>query len=215
MYTALAGRPDISYVVAALTGSNLPPFTSHLTAARRVLQYLKLTVDFRLHLNRNGMDVDIGNCLIGYSDSDWVDNSVDRKSQGGHVFLTSNGAISLQSWNQSHIAISTFGVEFIACSAASREAKWVLQLQNDIQNKDSPPWPIDCDIQGTLTLITMGIIKVQIEHIGVCYHNSGHLHRRRTVNHAYVHTDEHVADILMNALTTDKHTKFTKAMGLW
>jgi len=41
MYTALATRPDISYVVAALSRYNLRPFTSHMTTAKRVLQYLK------------------------------------------------------------------------------------------------------------------------------------------------------------------------------
>ena len=49
LYAALATRPDISYVVAALSRYNLRPFTSHITAAKRVLQYLKSTADFRLH----------------------------------------------------------------------------------------------------------------------------------------------------------------------
>jgi len=37
MYIALATRPDISFAVAALSSYNSRPFTSHLTAARRVL----------------------------------------------------------------------------------------------------------------------------------------------------------------------------------
>jgi hypothetical protein len=46
MYTALATQPDISYAVAALSRYNSRPFTSHMTAAKRVLQYLKSTADF-------------------------------------------------------------------------------------------------------------------------------------------------------------------------
>jgi len=46
MYTALATRPDISYAVAALCRYNSHQFTSHMTAAKRVLQYLKATADF-------------------------------------------------------------------------------------------------------------------------------------------------------------------------
>jgi len=49
MYAALAPRPDISYAVAALSRYNSRPFTCHMTAAKRVLQYLKSTADFRLH----------------------------------------------------------------------------------------------------------------------------------------------------------------------
>jgi hypothetical protein len=186
-----------------------------MTAAKRVLQYLKSTADFRLHFT--GIGIEIGNSLVGYSDSDWANDSADRKSQGGHVFLASNGAVSWQSRKQSLIAMSTLEAEFIACSEASREAKWLLQLQKDIHGsqRDSPPLPINCDNQGALTLITTGIIKARTKHIDVCYHNSRDLHKRRIVNYSYVHTDENVADILTKALTKDKHTKFTRAMGLW
>jgi len=131
------------------------------------------------------------------------------------VFLTSNGAISWQSRKQSLIAMSTLEAEFIASSEASRDAKWLLQLQKDIHKKDSPPLPINCDNQGALTLITTGVIKARTKHIDVCYQNSRDLHRRRIVNYSYVHTNENVADILTKALTKDKHEKFTKAMGLW
>jgi len=215
MYAALATWPDISYAVAALSRYNSRPFTSHMAAAKRVLQNRKSTADFRLHFNSNGIGID--NSLIGYSDSDWANDSADRKSQGGHVFLASNGAISWQSRKQSLRAMSTLEAEFIACSEASREAKWLLQLQKDIHSskKDSPPLPINCNNQGALTVITTGIIKARTKHINVCYHNSRDLHKRRIVKYSYVHTNENVADILTKALTKDKHEKFTKAMGLW
>jgi hypothetical protein len=234
MYAALATRPDVSYAVAALCRYNSQPFTSHMTAAKRVLQYLKSTADFRLHVNGisngigigisngigigigNGIGIGIGNSLVGYSDSDWANDSVDRKSQAGHMFLASNGgAVSWQSRKQGLIAMSTLEAEFIACSEASREAKWLLQLQKDIHGKDLSPLPINCNNQGALALITKGIIKARTKHINVCYHNSRDLHKRQIVNYSYLHTDDNVADIFTKALTKDKHTKFTKAMGLW
>ena len=43
MYIVLATRPDISYAVSALSRYNSRPFTSRLTAAKRVLRYLKAT----------------------------------------------------------------------------------------------------------------------------------------------------------------------------
>jgi len=79
--TALATRPDISYVVAALSHYNSWPFTSHMTAANRVLQYLKFTADFQLCFNC----INISSTLVGYSDSDWANDSADHKSQRGHI----------------------------------------------------------------------------------------------------------------------------------
>jgi len=176
MYAALATPPDISYAVVALSRYNSQPFTSYTTAAKRVLQYLKSSADFGLHFTGNGIGIgiDIGNSLAGYTDSDWATDSMDRKSQGGHVFLASNGgAVSWQSRKQSLITMSTLKGEFIACSEVSREPKCLLQLQKDIHSsqRDSPPLPINCDNQGAVTLITMGIIKARTKHIDVCYHN--------------------------------------------
>jgi hypothetical protein len=217
MYTALATQPDISYAVAALSRYNSRPFTSHMTDAKQVLPYLKSTADFRLHFNGNGIGIGIGidNSLVGYSDSDWANDSADRKSHGGHVFLANNGgAVSWQSRKQRLIAMTTLEAEFITCSKASSEAKWLLQLQNDIRGKDLPPPPINCDNQGALALITTGIISAHTKHIDICYHNSRDLQKRQIVNDSYVHTDENVADIFKNALTKYKHTKFTKSMGM-
>jgi hypothetical protein len=184
-----------------------------MTAGKTVLQYLKSTGDFRVHINRNGIGIE--NSFVGYSDSDWANDSADRKAHGGHVFLASNGAISWQSRKQSLIAMSTLKAEFIAWSEASREAKWLLQLQQDIHKKDPPLLPINCDNQGALTLITTGIIKARTNHMDVCYPNGRDLHRRRKVNYSYLHRNENVADILTKALVKDKHEKFIKAMGLW
>jgi len=74
MYAALATRLDISYAVTALSRYNLRSFTHPITTAKRVLQYLKSTANFRLHFTGNGISIgisiDIGNSLVGYSDSD-------------------------------------------------------------------------------------------------------------------------------------------------
>jgi hypothetical protein len=133
IYAAIPTRPDISYAVAALSCYNSRPFTSHITAAMRVLQHLISTADFQLHFNGIGIGIDIGivigiiigivigNSLVGYYDSDWADDSADRISQGGHVFLASNGVIWWQSRKQSLIVMSTLEAEFIACSKASRK----------------------------------------------------------------------------------------------
>jgi hypothetical protein len=211
MYAAFATRPDISYVVAAPSHDTSWPFTSLMTTAKGVLLYLKSTADFQLHFN----GIDISNSLVGYSDSRWANDSAARQSQRGHAFLPNNGAISWQSSMQCHIAMSTLEAAFIACSEASSHVKWLLQLQKGIHGQALPPLPINCNNQSALTLITTGIITAPTNHIDVCYHNSGYLHRRRIVNYFYIHTDENVADILTKALTKDHHMKFMKAMCLW
>jgi len=214
MYAALATRPDIPFAVAELCWYNSCPFTSHLTADKRVLHYPKSIANFRLHFSSSSSS----NCndqLTGYMDSDWANDSADRISQGGHVFLLINGAVSWQSRKQDLIAMSTVEAEYIACSESSHEAQWLLQLHRDTHGKDTSPLPINCDNQGALSHITTGIIKASTKHIKVCCRNSRDLHARKIVVYFYLHTNETVADILTNPLMKDEHEKFTKAMRLW
>jgi hypothetical protein len=213
MYVALATWPDIPFAVAALRQYNSRPFISHLTAAQRVLQYLKSTAYFRLHFSSSSTGSN--DQLTGYTDSDWANDSADRNSQGGHAFLLSNRADSRLSRNQDLIAMSTLEAEYIACSEGSREAKWLLQHHQDIHSKDASLLPLNCDNQGALSHIRTGIRKARTKHIDVCYHNSLDLHARKIVDYSYMHTNENVADIVTKALRQDKHEKFTKAMGLW
>ena len=102
-------------VPSNLSRYNSQPRTSHLTAAKRVLRYLRKTADHSLHFNGNGNDGEI----TGYTDSDWANDSADQKSQGGHVFLCNGGAISWQSRKQDLVAPSTTEAEHTACSEAS------------------------------------------------------------------------------------------------
>ena len=78
---------------------------------------LPKTADHCLHFNAGGSDND--GKITGYIDSDWANDSADRKSQGGHVFLCNGGAISWQSRKQDLVTLSTTEAEFIACSEAS------------------------------------------------------------------------------------------------
>jgi hypothetical protein len=53
MYAALGTRPDISFSVSSLSRFNIDPRARNLTAAKRVLRYLKETCDFKLVFDGN------------------------------------------------------------------------------------------------------------------------------------------------------------------
>jgi hypothetical protein len=121
---------------------------------------------------------------------------------------------------QDLVATSTLEAEYIACSEASREGRWLLQLckdtkRDDNDNENNKPISILCDNEGALAHIINGTIKARMKHIDVCYHNSRDLHERGIVKYSWVSTQENVADIFTKALPREKHEKFTKAMRLW
>ena len=116
MYAALGTRPDISFAVTLLSSFNAQPRTRHLTAAKRVLRYLKKTKELRLVYTKTS-----GN-LHGFVDSDWA-KSKDRKSIGGYVFMLGNAAISWSSKKQTLVALSTKEAEYTAFTEANQRLK--------------------------------------------------------------------------------------------
>jgi hypothetical protein len=105
--------------------------------------------------------------------------------------------------------------EYIARSECSRQAKWLLELQQDIHGKDPSPLLINCDNEDGLSHIRKGIIKARMKHSDVYYLKIRGLPGCKTVDYYYVHMEENVEDILTKALSKYMQEKFTKAIGLW
>jgi hypothetical protein len=221
MYAALGTRPDIAYAVAALCRYNAAPTAIHMTAAVRVLRYLKATARHKLVYRRTtATEPSVGyarttESFVGYADSEWAGDSGDRKSQGGFVFMMNSGAISWSSRKQTLVALSTLEAEYIACSSAAREAKWLRQLSLDVKNTtDKRPATIFSDNQGALKTIYSGATKANTKHIDVQYHNSRDLHHTGVLSYTYVKSSDNIADVMTKALHTVQHDALTRAMGL-
>ena len=71
--------------------------------------------------------------MLGYSDADWANDTDDRHSTTGNVFIMSGGAISWLSHKQSTVALSTAEAEYIALGSATQEAIWLNQLLTDLR----------------------------------------------------------------------------------
>src|SRR6266487_4370937 len=77
-------RPDIAYSVGIVSRHMERPKMSHLSAAKRILRYIKGTMDYGIVFNKpDKKDIE----LIGYTDSNWCGDKDDRKSTAGYVFL--------------------------------------------------------------------------------------------------------------------------------
>ena len=82
-------RLDLMYVVSLMSRFMASPTELHLQATKRVLRYLKGTIDLGIFYRKRG-NVE----LIAYTDSDYAGDIGDRKSTSGYVFLFSDGVVS-------------------------------------------------------------------------------------------------------------------------
>ena len=101
----------------------------HLVATKHVLRYLKRVVDYGLKYEVNQMTD-----LEGYVDSNWVGNSIDRKSTLGSCFSMRSGVISWFSRKQSCVALSTNMEKYVAtcsttCGKGAAKLQYVIQIK--------------------------------------------------------------------------------------
>nr|GEW03796.1 zinc finger, CCHC-type [Tanacetum cinerariifolium] len=66
--------------------------------------------------------------LEGCTDASWIDNTEDKSSTSGCVFLLGRGAIYYAFKKQTFINGSTIKSEFVALAAADKEAEWLRNL---------------------------------------------------------------------------------------
>ena len=230
MYAAQGSRPDISFAVTTLSRFNAKPLTCHMTAARRVLRYLKTTKILGLRYTRTPNN-DPYALLFGRCDSDWAGCGKDRKSVGGMVFLfgagssggddapTNAGAISWQSKRQTVVAGSTLEAEFISCSNTAREADWLRRLHTDMlqlgpNNTYRTSMKIGCDNQGAVARIKDGKFTKLTKHIDVKYRHAVDVHKSGRIQFGYINTKDNTADILTKGLPRDSHKGMIELLGM-
>jgi hypothetical protein len=147
LYAASAARADISRSVGVLSKFNTAPTETHLTAAKRVLRYLKGTADYGIVYACSPEPPAL------YSDASWADDSENCHSTSGIICIQSQGPISWSSKQQSVVALSTAEAEYIAASEAMREACWLRQLLSALNSTWSKlPISLHVDNQSAIAL---------------------------------------------------------------
>ena len=107
-----ASRPDIMFSVCLCARFQADPKESHLLAIKRIFRYLFGTSSLGLWYPREA-NFD----LISYSDADFSECKIDRKSTSGTCHLLGYALVSWSSKKQNSIALSTGEAEYVAAES--------------------------------------------------------------------------------------------------
>ena len=133
-------RPDLAFCVSATSRFLHNPGRTHWNAVKRVLRYLKDTLDYELTL---GGSTDL--TLSGYSDASWGGTG-SVKSTTGYAFFLGSSLISWASRSQSTVASSVTVAEANAVYAATLEALALRNLLFELDHLSlASPTKLFCD----------------------------------------------------------------------
>ncbi len=209
LYAAIATRPDIAHAVSTVCKFSSAPTEAHLTAARRILRYLKGTAGLRLRYQRSGSRE-----VVGYSDADWASSVDDRRSTSGVLYMLAGGAITWVSKRQPTVALSTAEAEYTALCAASQEAVWLRRLMGELGFDPAASTDIYGDNQGALAIARNPVGHKRVKHFDIKLHFVREQLERKVINLHYLSTKELPADILTKAVPRDQFQFLRGKLGL-
>lgn len=207
-YLAVATRPDICHAVNYLSQYNNCYDSSHWTAAKRILRYLKHTQNTGLVYQKDNKS------LMGYVDADWASCPNDRRSYTGFVFMLNGGPISWESKKQRTVALSSTEAEYMAMAEASKEAIHLRRFLKELELEDLAHVVLHNDNNGALKLARNPVYHARSKHIDIRHHFVREALEKKEFTLKYLPTQDMVADILTKSLTRIKHEKLSNLMKL-
>lgn len=202
-------RPDILFGVGIVSRFMESPTTTHMTAAKRILRYVKGTSDYGLCYSSSS---DFK--LIGYSDSDWGGDIDDRKSTSGFVFFMGVTAFTWSSKKQPIVTLSSCEAEYVAVASSICHALWLKKLLKMLHMPQNDATTIFVDNKSTIALGKNPMFHDRSKHIDTKFHFIRECIEKKEVELTYVSSNEQLADIFTKGLKFQDFVKMRAWIGV-
>jgi len=156
MYLSVHTRPDLSFALSCLSQFNNDPKEMHINALKRILRYLRGTVDYRLEYKKRNPGVRV-KCE---SDASW-DRTKDAKSFTGLLLYVDGNLIHWRSRKQFIVALSTTESELEAMLEGLKEIVWSSKLIQEIESTEETSRELYCDNLNAVKLANGGNFKTK------------------------------------------------------
>jgi transposase InsO family protein len=218
LYIALSSRPDIAYAATTLGRFSSSPNSTHWTAVKHLLRYLRATAARKLMLN----SIPSGTSIKAYADADLGGEKHTGKSTTGYILFVNGILVLWKSKKQTLVAQSTMEAELIASATVKKQIDWFRGLLSEIapslpasSSASSSASPLILnDNLACVTVLNSGNFKGENRHLRLRFYT---LHEavatgKLTIQH--IPSGQMLADGLTKALGKVKHEKFVQEIGL-
>ena len=196
-----ASRPDIMLSVCMCARFQATPKESHHKAVKHILRYLAHTPTLGLWYPK-GSAFD----LIGYSDSDYAGDRVDRKSTSGTCHFLGRSLVCWSSKKQNCVSLSTAEAEYIAAGSCCAQLLWMKQTLKDY-GVNVKNVPLFCDNESAIKIAHNPVQHSKTKHIQIRHHFLRDHVLKGDISIEHVKTEEQLADIFTKPLDEKRFSK--------
>ncbi|XP_074327097.1 secreted RxLR effector protein 161-like [Apium graveolens] len=202
-------RPDLMFVVCLVSRFMADPREEHMLIIKRVLRYLKGTLDFGIFYGKS-----LNTNLLGYTDSDYARDMDDRKSTSGYVFLLNGAAICWSSRKQDIVTLSSTEAEYVAATSAACHCIWLKGLLQELGAVGAVCIDILCDNSSAIKLSKNPVMHRRTKHIDVRFHYLRNLSGEGAMQLVFCGTNDQIADIMTKPIKLEQYVKLRNLLGV-
>ena len=212
IYISICTRPDISVAVNLISRYVEKNNKEVWIALKRILAYLKGTINLKLTYRRTTSDENI---ISAFADAKYA-GDIDCKSTSGHVFqMYGNATIGWTAKKQCAVATSTTEAEFISLFDCVNSTLFYRELLRSINIKIDRPIPIYEDNQACIAIATNPNPTSKAVHMRVKYHYMFEtLQNKELIEIKYISTELQLSDTLTKPLPYPTFKQHRDSMNL-
>jgi hypothetical protein len=151
--------------------------------------------------------------LVGYSNSDYAGDKVERKSTSGTCQLLGRSLVSWSSKKQNSIALSTAEAEYIAAGSCCAQILWMKAILKDfgINFKNVP---LLCDNESAVKLTNNPVQHQRTKHVDVRHHFIRDHQQKGDIAIESVGTEDQLADLFTKSLDEKRFHKLKNELNI-
>ncbi|GKF30873.1 ribonuclease H-like domain-containing protein, partial [Tanacetum coccineum] len=173
LYRSLAGglqyrtftRPDLSYAVHQICLYMHDPRELHFATLKRILRYVRGTVDFGLQLY-----VSTTTSLVGYTNADWAGCPSTCMPTSGYCVFLGDNLLSWAAKRQHTLSRSSVDAEYRGVANVVAETAWLRNLLRELHSPISTTTLVYCDNVSAIYMSANPIQNQRTKHIEIDIH---------------------------------------------
>ena len=207
LFYLLITRPDLAYALSVVSRHCHDPCQRHWQAVKRILRYVKGTLDFGIHYDS------VLSKSMGVN-TDASHNQDEGRGQGGYLSRLGNNPISWWSGRFTLVGLSPQENEVMAIHEGFRETMSLNHICNDLGFKLDLPILIKTDSEGGIYALRNGKRTKRNKHMDPRFFSLRRELEEGLIDFVHVPSREQDADVMTKAHGISEFSRFRDRIGV-